>query len=35
LAGDGVAVPVVRHLTAQVLEPLIDASRGVERLAAE
>jgi DNA (cytosine-5)-methyltransferase 1 len=35
LAGDGVAVPVVRHLAAQVLEPLILAFRGAERLAAE
>jgi len=35
LAGDGVVVPVVRHLAAQVLEPLVAASRGAERLAAE
>ena len=35
LAGDGVAVPVVRHLASQVLEPLVVASRGAERLAAE
>lgn len=29
LAGDGVSVPVVRHLAAHLLEPLVDASQPV------
>jgi DNA (cytosine-5)-methyltransferase 1 len=34
LAGDGVAVPVVRHLAAHILEPLLEAGRSEEREAA-
>ena len=35
VAGDGVAVPVVRHLAAVLLEPLAEAARGSATLAAE
>jgi DNA (cytosine-5)-methyltransferase 1 len=35
LAGDGVAVPVVRHLTASLLEPLIASARAARPMAAE
>jgi DNA (cytosine-5)-methyltransferase 1 len=28
LAGDGVAVPVVRHLAAEILEPLLGGRRA-------
>jgi DNA (cytosine-5)-methyltransferase 1 len=35
VAGDGVAVPVVRHLAAVLIEPLAEAARGTATLAAE
>lgn len=35
LVGDGVVVPVVRHLANQLLEPLVLAVRGSDRMAAE
>ena len=34
LAGDGVAVPVVRFLAAHILEPLLAAALAVEKKAA-
>ena len=34
VAGDGVCVPVVRHLAAHVLEPIINASNSARRIAA-
>ncbi|MBG0809704.1 DNA cytosine methyltransferase [Methylosinus sp. H3A] len=34
LTGDGVVAPVARHLAAQILEPLLEASRGLTRAAA-
>ena len=34
LAGDGVVVPVVRHIAAHILEPLVAASRPIAREAA-
>ena len=34
LAGDGVAVPVVRHLAAHILEPVLRAQRAPELLRA-
>jgi DNA (cytosine-5)-methyltransferase 1 len=34
LTGDGVAVPVVRHLAHYLLEPLLDMAEAVERVAA-
>ena len=34
VAGDGLVVPVVRHLAAHLLEPLTDAARGVAEAAA-
>lgn len=34
VAGDGVCVPVVRHLAHQILEPIIDASRPSKLMAA-
>ena len=35
VCGDGVCVPVVRHLAERLIEPLLRASRTVERVAAE
>ncbi len=35
LAGDGVAVPVVRHLAAFLLEPLVNGAREARSMAAE
>ncbi len=35
VCGDGVCVPVVRHLAARLLEPVLDANRTGERVAAE
>jgi DNA (cytosine-5)-methyltransferase 1 len=35
LCGDGVCVPVVRHIAAHILEPLLNASRAKEPIAAE
>jgi len=35
VCGDGVCVPVVRHISAQVLEPLLAASANVRPVAAE
>jgi DNA (cytosine-5)-methyltransferase 1 len=35
VCGDGVCVPVVRHIAAHILEPLLDANRSVEPIAAE
>ena len=34
LTGDGVAVPVVRHLAANLLEPMLASARGSQELAA-
>lgn len=34
VAGDGVCVPVVRHLAQQILEPIISASKSAKRMAA-
>jgi DNA (cytosine-5)-methyltransferase 1 len=33
VAGDGVAVPVVRHLAAEILEPLAQAARRTDAAA--
>ncbi len=35
VCGDGVCVPVVRHLAAQLLEPLLSANGTGELIAAE
>ena len=35
VCGDGVCVPVVRHIAGQILEPLLNASTGEELIAAE
>jgi DNA (cytosine-5)-methyltransferase 1 len=34
LTGDGVVVPVVRHLAEHILEPLVMQSRNIDRSAA-
>jgi DNA (cytosine-5)-methyltransferase 1 len=35
VCGDGVCVPVVRHIARHILEPLLKANRNLERIAAE
>jgi len=35
LCGDGVCVPAVRHIAADLLEPLLAANRNAEPIAAE
>jgi DNA (cytosine-5)-methyltransferase 1 len=35
VCGDGVCVPVVRHIAGHILEPFLKANRNLERIAAE
>jgi DNA (cytosine-5)-methyltransferase 1 len=35
LCGDGVCVPVVRHIAAHILEPILNANRAAQTIAAE
>jgi DNA (cytosine-5)-methyltransferase 1 len=35
VCGDGVCAPVVRHIAAHILEPILYENRGAETIAAE